>query len=72
VDSCISSVGGNALAVPFIILIGAMGLSSSSIGGVFLSSIYWSYAATIFIEEFCVVAFLGIPLIRTIKGRVLK
>jgi len=62
----------NALAVPFIILIGAMGLSSSSIGGVFVSSIYWSYAATIFIEEFCVVAFLGIPLIRTIKGRVLK
>jgi len=37
----------NALAVPFIILIGAMGLSSSSIGGVFVSSIYWSYAATI-------------------------
>ena len=62
----------NALAVPFIILTGAMGLSSSSIGGVFVSSIYWSYAATIFIEEFCVVAFLGIPLIRTIKGRVLK
>lgn len=62
----------NALAVPFVILIGAMGLGSSTMGGVFLSSIYWSYAATIFAEEFCVVAFLGIPLIRTIKGRVLK
>lgn len=62
----------NALMVPLIILVGAMGLHASNFDGILFSGVYWSYAATIFIEEFCVVAFLGIPLIRTIRGRVLK
>jgi uncharacterized membrane protein len=64
--------GVNALIVPVIIIAGSLGLRNFFSRPNLILEMYLPYAGTIFVEEFCVVAFLGIPLLRTIKGRVLR
>ncbi|NPV89074.1 QueT transporter family protein [Coprothermobacteraceae bacterium] len=61
----------NAAFVPFIILAG-MGLDWRQVISSPLGVTYWSYAGSIFLGEFGVAVLLGIPLVRSIKRRVLK
>nr|WP_169333494.1 QueT transporter family protein [Coprothermobacter platensis] len=62
----------NALIVPFVLIFGASGMHALSQLGSAFWTVYLSYAGSIFVGEFSVTAILGIPLFRTIKGRVLK